>query len=138
MAKTSASSSRPQKKTTKSRHKPNSISSSSRSRRKSSPSQSVDSGAGPSRTKISYEKNGRTDLIIDWLTNNVDDRTRLFSDNMHDPSAEGRSIGTAKTSKMVYYRKIAAAVFKNDKEEKANYAKDPEKYAKSVENHIRG
>jgi hypothetical protein len=39
---------------------------------------------------------------------------------------------------MVYYRKIAEAVFQNDKDEKANYAKDPEKYAKSVENHIRG
>ena len=139
MTKASPRSSRPRKKSSKSsQKKPSSLSSSARSRGKSSPPQSVDGRAGPSRTKISYEKNGRTDQIIDWLTDHVDDRTRLFSDNVQDASAEGRRVRTAKSSKMVYYRKIAEAVFQNDKDEKANYAKDPEKYAKSVENHIQG
>jgi hypothetical protein len=135
MAKTKTSPrSRPRKKS--SQKKPSSLASSARSRRKSSPSRSVEGRA--SRTKISYEKNGRTDLIIDWLTDHVDDRIRLFSDNVQDASAEGRRLRTGKSSKMVYYRKIADAVFQNDQDEEANYAKDPEKYAKSIENHIRG
>jgi len=106
--------------------------SSSRSRpgRNSSPTRSVDGVAVP-KSKISYEKNGRTDGIIDWLTENVSDRVRLFSDNVRDE--EGRTV-----PKMIIYRKIAAAIFENDQEEKDNFAKDPEKYAKSVENHIRG
>ena len=134
MTKASPCSSCPRKKSSKSsQKKPSSPSSSARSRGKSSPPQSADGRAGPSRTKISYKKNGRTDQIIDWLTDHVDDRTHLFSDNVQDGSAEGRRVRTAKLLKMVYYQKIAEAVFKNDKNEKANYAKDPEKYAKSVE-----
>ena len=139
MTKASPHSSHPRKKSSKSsQKKPSSLSSSAHSQGKSSPPQSVDSRARPSRTKISYEKNGHTDQIIDWLTDHVDDHTCLFSDNVQDASAEGRQVRTVKLSKMVYYRKIAEAVFQNDKDKKANYAKDPEKYAKSVENHIWG
>jgi len=57
---------------------------------------------------------------------------------MQDTSAAKRHIQTAKPSKMLYYYKIAVTVFENDQEERANYAKDPERYAKSVENHIQG
>ena len=88
------------------------------------------------KTKISYEKNHCTDCIIDWLTNNINDHIHLFSDNVQDASAEGRQIQTSKTSKMIYYQKIAAAIFENDHEEKEHYAEDPERYAKSIENHI--
>lgn len=110
---------------------------SSRPRKKaSSPAQAAET-VEPSKFKISYEKNDRTDRIIDWLIDNVDDRIRLFSDNVQDASAEGRRIRTSKASKIVYYRKIAKAIFANDKEEKDNYARDPERYAKSIENHIR-
>ena len=108
MTKTSPRTSRPRKKASSpsvSRKKQKSVSSSKEPLQTSS-----------SRTKISYEKNGRTDRIINWLTDNVNDRTRLFSDNVQDASAEGRRIRTAKTSKMIYYRKIAAAVFENDPE----------------------
>ncbi|KAF8228635.1 hypothetical protein L208DRAFT_997725, partial [Tricholoma matsutake] len=80
----------------------------------------------------------RTDCIIDWLMNNVNDCILLFSNNMQDASAEGRRLKTGKSSKMVYYCKIAVAVFTNDPDKKGNYAQDPERYAKSVENHIRG
>ena len=141
MTKTSSRSSHSLKKAKSPSHsqkKPNSISSSGHSQKNHSPTQSVDntSQAGPLR--ISYEKNGHTDPIIDWLTENVNDCTHLFSDNVQDASAEGRRMRTAKTSKMIYYRKIAAAIFENDREERANYAKEPERYAKSVENHIWG
>jgi len=71
-------------------------------------------------------------------TDNVDDHIHLFSDNVQDASAEGRRIRMAKTSKMLYYRKFAVAVFENDREERDNYTKNPERYAKSVENHIQG
>jgi hypothetical protein len=94
-------------------------------------SPSAHSSSETSRAKISYEKNGRTDLIIDWLTENVNDRIPLFSDNAQDASAEGRRLRTAKTSKLHYYRKIAASIFENDPEEMVNYAQDPERYAKS-------
>ncbi|KAF8224729.1 hypothetical protein L208DRAFT_1309442, partial [Tricholoma matsutake] len=77
-----------------------------------------------------------TDRIIDWLTNHVNDHILLFSDNMQDASAEGRRLKTGKSSKMVYYHKITVAVFANDPDVKGNYAQDPERYAKSVENHI--
>ena len=96
------------------------------------------SSSEPSRSKISYEKNGRMDCIIDWLTNNVNDHIALFSDNIQDASAEGRRLKTSKTSKQFYYRKIVAFVFEADPEEKDNYALDPDKYTKSMENHIRG
>jgi hypothetical protein len=111
---------------------------SSRPRKKTTSPAQTGNAVDPSRLKISYENNGRTDLIIDWLVNNVDDRIRLFSDNVQDASAEGRPIRNSKTSKIVYYRKIAKAVFENDTEQQFNYRLDPEKYAKSVENHIRG
>ena len=44
----------------------------------------------------------------------------------------------SKTSKLFYYWKIANFIFEADPEEKDNYALEPDKYAKSVENHIRG
>ena len=141
MTKTSSRSSRSLKKAKSPSHsqkKPISISSSGHSQKNGSSTQSVNNTAQSGPSRISYEKNGRTDLIIDWLTENVNDRTRLFSDNVQDASAEGRCMRTAKTSKMIYYRKIAVAIFENDQEEQANYAKEPERYAKSVENHIRG
>ena len=52
-------------------------------------------------------------------------------------SAEGRWLWTGKMVKLFYYHKIAAAVFEKDKDAQDNYAQDPDKYAKSVENHIR-
>ena len=88
------------------------------------------------KSKISYKKNGHTDHIIDWLTNNVNDCIHLFSDNAQDASAEGRQLQTGKTAKLFYYCKIAAAVFEKDEDAQDNYAQDPDKYAKSVENHI--
>ena len=96
------------------------------------------SSSEPSRSKISYEKNGHTDRIIEWLTNNVNDRISLFSDNVQNASAEGRRLKKSKTSKLFYYRKIANFIFEADPEEKDNYALEPDKYAKSVENHIHG
>ena len=90
----------------------------------------------PPKSEIFYEKNGCTDHIIDWLTNNVNDRICLFSDNAQDASAGGRQLQPGKTAKLVYYHKIAAAVFEKNKNAQDNYAQDPDKYAKSVENHI--
>jgi hypothetical protein len=111
---------------------------STRPRKKTtSPAESSDSSQ-PSKLKISYENNDRTDRIIEWLTNNVEDRISLFSD-VQDASTKGRQTRTiAKASKMSFYRKIARAIFEDDAEEKDSYARDPERYAKSVENRLRG
>lgn len=115
-------------------------------RQRTSPPQSHSPQASPDAeapapknapNKISYEKNGRTDLIIEWLKDNVDDRIRLFSDSIQDATAEGRRLRTGKVSKIYYYRKIAAAVFEDDPDEKDGFAADPDRYARSIENHLR-
>ncbi|KAJ7085306.1 hypothetical protein C8R44DRAFT_752903 [Mycena epipterygia] len=81
----------------------------------------------------------RTDRLLEWLTTNVDDRVKLFSDSTQDAVKEGRRKKTAKTSKMTYYQKIADAVFAVDASEsvREDYKKKPERYARSVENYIK-
>lgn len=80
----------------------------------------------------------RTDRLIDWLENNPSDRHKLFSDSTQDARAQGRRREVGKTHKSFYYAKIAQHVFQNDgnPQYRAEYAVNPQKYAKSVENRL--
>lgn len=89
-----------------------------------------------SPNKISYEKNGCTDLIIGWLKDNVDDHIHLFLDLSQDATAEGRRLRTGKVSKFFHYCKITAAVCEDNPDEKDGFAADPDWYAGSIKNHL--
>lgn len=81
----------------------------------------------------------RTERLVEWLENNVEDRQRLFSDSAQDAKEENRRRRTAKSVKTGFYIKIAEYVFSADEDArirddlKENGAK---RYAKAVENRI--
>lgn len=94
------------------------------------------SKSGPRR--VSWTSN-RTDRLLDWLEQNVEDRHKLFSDSAQDAREENRRRRTAKNVKTGFYLKMAEYIFSIDEDErirddiKTNGAK---KYCKAVENRI--
>ncbi|KAJ7827203.1 hypothetical protein B0H13DRAFT_2373968 [Mycena leptocephala] len=80
----------------------------------------------------------RTERLLDWLTVNVEDRLKLFSDSTQDANEQGRKKQTGKTTKMAYYLKMADAVFSVDASDtvRADYVENPNRYACSVENYL--
>jgi len=81
----------------------------------------------------------RTDRLLDWLENNVEDRQRLFSDSSQDARDENRRLRTAKNVKTTFYVKIADYVFSIDEDTKVRddvRMHGAKKYNKTVENRI--
>lgn len=81
----------------------------------------------------------RTDRLVEWLEDNVEDRQKLFSDSAQDAKEENRRRRTAKGSKTCFHVKMAHYIFSVDEnakirdDVKVNGAND---YAKVVENRI--
>ena len=96
----------------------------------------VDSKAGPPR--ILWNAN-RTERLIQWLEDNVEDRQRLFSDSAQDAREENRPRLTAKSVKTNFHLRMAEYIFLVDEDErvrddvKLHGAKG---YTKVVENRI--
>ena len=81
----------------------------------------------------------RTDRLLDWLENNVEDQQRLFSDSAQDAKDENRRRRTAKSVKTTFYAKIAEYVFSVDEDVKVRddlHAHGTKRYVKAVENQI--
>ena len=81
----------------------------------------------------------RTDRLVQWLEDNVEDRQRLFSDSAQDAKEQGRRSRTAKTSKTSFHLKMAEYIFSVDEDERIrDYVKlhGAKRYIKVVENHI--
>jgi len=81
----------------------------------------------------------RTELLVEWLENNVEDRQRLFSDSAHDAREENRRPRTAKSVKTSFHVKMAAYIFSVDEDAKVRddlKARGAKRYAKAVENRI--
>src|SRR5712691_4560273 len=81
----------------------------------------------------------RTDRLLDWLENNVEDQQRLFSDSAQDAKDENRRRRTAKSVKTTFYAKIVEYVFSVDEDVKVRddlHAHGTKRYVKAVENQI--
>jgi hypothetical protein len=81
----------------------------------------------------------RTERLVEWLENNVEDRQRLFSDSAQDAREDNRRRRTAKNVKMTFYIKIAEYVFSADEDAKVRdelRTHGLKRYGKSVENRI--
>jgi hypothetical protein len=100
---------------------------------------SDDDEAAPSKGPQRVHWNDpRTNLLIDWLQDNPDDRHRLFSDSVQNAKNENRARRVAKGVKSVFHAKIARFVFSLDPDEgvRADLDKDLSKYTKAVENRL--
>ncbi|KAH7903797.1 hypothetical protein BJ138DRAFT_986383, partial [Hygrophoropsis aurantiaca] len=80
----------------------------------------------------------RTDRILDWFDANPMDTLKLFSDSTSEAKEEGRSVQTGKSSKTVYHKAIATAVFSVDKDTaiRADFAVHPVRYQKSLASYL--
>jgi len=82
----------------------------------------------------------RTDCLVEWLKNNVEDRQRLFSDSAQDAKKQKRCILTAKKSgKTDFHVKMANYIFSVDNNMKVRddlRVNGVVKYVKAVENRI--
>jgi len=81
----------------------------------------------------------RTDRLVQWLEDNVEDCQQLFSDLAQDAKEGGRRCCTAKTSKTSFHLRMAEYIFSVDEDEKIrDYVKlhGAKGYVKAVENHI--
>ena len=100
---------------------------------------SMSSQSQPSKKtmkNIDYKHGPYTELIIKWLEQNPLDRQLLFSDNIQNATAEGRRLKTSKHPKSHYYRKIADSIFPKDETHQDEYKTNPDRFSKSVENHV--
>ncbi|KAF8468103.1 hypothetical protein DFH94DRAFT_617207, partial [Russula ochroleuca] len=80
----------------------------------------------------------RTELLLDWLEENPEERQKLFSDSSKDAKDKGRCKHVAKGSKSKFHRMITAAVFSVDSDADicADFQVNPTNYTKSVDNYI--
>ena len=83
----------------------------------------------------------RTERLVEWLENNVEDRQKLFSDSAHDAKKENRRRRTAKSKsvKTGFYMKIAEYVFSVDDDVRIRddlKEHGATRYTKTVENRI--
>ena len=80
----------------------------------------------------------RTDRLIEWLENNVEDRQWLFSDSAQDAKEEKRRRCVAKNVKTSFHVKMADYVFSADDDMniRDDFRENGVKYAKAVKNHI--
>lgn len=81
----------------------------------------------------------RTERLVEWLENNVDDRQRLFSDSAQDAKEENRRPRTAKNAKTSFHIKMAEYIFSADENPRVRddvRENGGSNYAKAVENRI--
>ncbi|EGO20026.1 hypothetical protein SERLADRAFT_411443 [Serpula lacrymans var. lacrymans S7.9] len=70
----------------------------------------------------------RTDCLVDWLEQNIEQRCLLFLDSQQDASKEGRKKGQAKFSKVVIHDRDTSIC--------AAFKSNPAKFSKAVDNHL--
>ena len=81
----------------------------------------------------------RTERLVEWLEDNVEDRQRLFSDSAQDAKEEKRRPRTAKSGKHSFHIKIANYVFSADEDAKVRddvNTHGAQMFAKVIENRI--
>jgi hypothetical protein len=96
----------------------------------------AESKASPPRITWSQT---RTERLVEWLEDHVEDRQRLFSDSAQDAREENRRRRTAKNVKATLYSKIAEDIFSVDEDVKFRddlRAHGVKRYAKAIENRI--
>lgn len=81
----------------------------------------------------------RTDRLVEWLENNVEDRQQLFSGLAQDTKGENRRRRMTKNVKTSFHIKMAEYIFLADEDARVRddlKAHGAKRYAKAVENHI--
>ena len=80
----------------------------------------------------------RTERLLDYLDAHPDVTIKLFRDSTQVAKSEGRTKLTAKSNKTTGYLQVADGIFSIDDDEAvwADFAANPNKYAKAVDNHI--
>ena len=90
-------------------------------------------------SRVNWNKDmSRTERLLDYLEGNPDLRHKLFSDSTQNAKEENCQKAVSKTAKGPLYGKIAEAVFSvdGDAETRTDYAANPAKYTKAVDNYI--
>ena len=79
-----------------------------------------------------------TEHLLDYLDAHSDVTIKLFSDSTQAVNSEGRSKLTAKSNKSAAYLQVADGIFSIDEDAavRADFATNPNKYAKAVDNYI--
>ncbi|KAF8319479.1 uncharacterized protein EI90DRAFT_3132586 [Cantharellus anzutake] len=85
----------------------------------------------PHTPKVQWDTNERwTERPIEYLTNHLDVRLKMFSDSVKDARKESRKKVVGSKPKVEYYREIAKAVFDVEGEpDRGAYLMEPERYA---------
>jgi hypothetical protein len=80
----------------------------------------------------------RTERLLDYLDAHPDVAIKLFGDSTQAAKSEGRSKLTAKSNKGAAYLQVADGIFSLDHDAavRADFATNPNKYAKAVDNYI--
>ena len=80
----------------------------------------------------------RTERLLDYLDSHPDVALKLFGDSTQAAKSEGRSKLTAKSNKAAAYLQLAEGIFSIDTDAaiRADFAANPNKYAKAVDNYI--
>jgi len=96
-----------------------------------------DNPADPKGRRVKWNSQ-RTERLVEWLENNVEDRQQLFSNLAQDAKDESRRPRVAKSPKTVYHIKMANYIFSVDDNEnvKDDLKANGVKYSKAVENRI--
>lgn len=84
--------------------------------------------------------NSRTNRLVSWLTNNVADHLRLFSDSSRDATAEGCNRITGKVPKAGIHKKMATDIFRHNSDDNLRLAvlsgAHMDYYGRAVDNQI--
>ena len=80
----------------------------------------------------------RTERLLDFLDTHPDVAIKLFGDSTQTAKSEGHSKLTAKSNKAATYLQVADGIFSVDRDAgvRADFATNPNKYAKAVDNYI--
>ena len=80
----------------------------------------------------------RTERLLDYLDAHSDVAIKLFGDSTQVAKSEGRTKLTAKSNKVGAYLQVADGIFSVDDDAavRADFATNPSKYAKAVDNYI--
>lgn len=80
----------------------------------------------------------RTERLLNYLDAHSDVAIKLFGDSTQVAKSEGRTKLTAKSNKAAAYLQVADGIFSidNDAGVRADFAANPNKYAKAVDNYI--
>jgi len=76
--------------------------------------------------------------LLDYLDTHPEVTIKLFGDSTQAAKSEGRSKLTAKSNKSTVYLQVSDGVFSIDDDPavRADFAANPNKYAKAVDNYI--